>query len=183
MPIVSFAALNLEETASGNPKKNASHTASSGNLARQVFQMRRNGTRGGKMYKAAGKRGGERSVCASSLSNTRGLSALVVIQIKVDGINARAIVDTGCSTTIFLQNLVSKDQMERASDVKVTTFGGEVQKCVGTATVSLEVGNVCARDQVLVASFRPFGADVMLGMSSIRMLGGLTILPSGKARF
>ena len=118
---------------------------------------------------------------ASSLSNTRGLSALVAIQIKVDGKNARAIVDTGCSTTIIFQNLVLNDQLERASDVKVTTFGGEVQKCVGTATVSLQVGNVCARDSGF--SFRPFGADVILGMSSIRMLGGLTILPSGKARF
>ena len=124
-----------------------------------VFQMRRDGTRGGKMYKTVGKRGGERSVCASSLSNTRGLSALVVIQIKLNGKNARAIVNTGCSTTIIFQNLVSNDQLERASDVKVTTFGREVQKCVGTATVSLEVGNICARDQVLVASFRRFGAN------------------------
>ena len=148
-----------------------------------VFQMRRDGTRGVKMYKAARKRGGERSVCASSLSNTRGLSALVVIQIKVNGKYARAIVDTGCSTTFVFQNLVSSDQLERASDVKVTTFGGEVQKCDGTATVSLEVGNVCTRDHVLVASIRLFGADYMLRMSSIRMLGGLTILPSGKARF
>ena len=113
-----------------------------------VFQMRRDGTRGVKMYKAARKRGGERSVCASSLSNTRGLSALVVIQIKVNGKHARAIVDTGCSTTFVFQNLVSSDQLERASDVKVTTFGGEVQKCDGTATVSLEVGNVCTRDHV-----------------------------------
>ena len=54
---------------------------------------------------------------------------------------------------LFLQNLVSNDQLEQASKVKVTTFGGEVQKCVGTATVSLEVGNVLARDQVLLTSF------------------------------
>ena len=145
--------------------------------------MRGDGTRGGKMYKAAGKRGEERSVCTNSLSNTRGLSALVVIQIKVDGKSARAVVDTGCSTTIIFQNSVSNDQLERASDVKVTTFGGEFQKCVETVTVSIEVGNLYARDQVLMASFRPFGADVLLRMSSIRMLGGLTILPSGKARF
>ena len=60
------------------------------------------------------------------------------------------MVDTGCSTTIIFQNLVSNDQLERASDVKVTTFGGEVQKCIETVTVFFEVGNVCARDHVLV---------------------------------
>ena len=52
----------------------------------------------------------------------------MVIQIKVDGKNASAIVNTGCSTTTIFQNLVSNDQLEQASDVKVTTFGGEAQK-------------------------------------------------------
>ena len=70
-----------------------------------VFQMQRDGRHGSKMYKAAGKRGGERSICPSSHSNTRRLSALVVFQIKVDGKNARANVDTTCSTTIIFAKL------------------------------------------------------------------------------
>ena len=40
--------------------------------------------------------------------------------------------------------------------------------------VSLEVYGVYSRDQVLESSFRPFRTDVMLGLSAIRLLGGVT---------
>ena len=41
------------------------------------------------------------------------------------------------------------------ANLKVTTLGDEVQRCVGSGTVSPKVGGVYARDQVLIANFRP----------------------------
>ena len=55
----------------------------------------------------------------------------------------------------------------------VAKFGDKVQSYVRTAMDFFEVGGVYARDLVLVSSFQPFKTDVMLGLSAIRLLGGV----------
>ena len=47
----------------------------------------------------------------------------------------------------------------------------------------LEVDDVKARDEVILVDFQPFGVDMMLGMSSMKLLGGVSISPLGKAKF
>ena len=48
------------------------------------------------MLEAAGKRLQERGICATSLLNNGGMSAVSVIRLKVNGMVATALVDTGC---------------------------------------------------------------------------------------
>ena len=53
------------------------------------------------MLEAAGKRLQERGICATSLLNNGEMSALSVIRLKVNGMVATALVDTGCLKTIL----------------------------------------------------------------------------------
>ena len=47
----------------------------------------------------------------------------------------------------------------------------------------LEVDGIKARDEVILVDFQPFGVDMVLGMSSIKLLVGVSIFPLGKAKF
>ena len=46
-----------------------------------------------------------------------------------------------------------------------------------------EVDGIKASDEVILVDFQPFGVDMMLGMNSIRLLGGVSISPLGKVKF
>ena len=78
------------------------------------------------MFEVAGKRVQKRGVCATSLLNNSGISALTIIRLKVNGMVATAIVDTGCSETILNQNFVSKNQRKCSNSTMVVTFEGNV---------------------------------------------------------
>ena len=135
------------------------------------------------MLEAAGKRLQERGICATSLLNNGGMSALSVIRLKVNGMVATALVDTGCSKTILNKKFLPKSQCRYSNSQKVVTFEGKVHQCTGSAVVILEVDGIKARDEVILVDFQPFGVDMMLGMSSIKLLGGVSISPLGKAKF
>ena len=135
------------------------------------------------MLEAAGKRLQERGICATSLLNNGGMSALSVIRLKVNGMVATALVDTGCSKTILNKKFLPKSQCRYSNSQKVVTFEGKVHQCTGSAVVILEVDGIKACDEVILVDFQPFGVDMMLGMSSIKLLGGVSISPLGKAEF
>ena len=59
-----------------------------------------------------------------------GISALTIICLKVNGMVARAVVDTGCSKTILNQNFLSKNQRKYLNSPKVVTFEGKVHQCI-----------------------------------------------------
>ncbi|XP_065645706.1 uncharacterized protein LOC136076160 [Hydra vulgaris] len=111
------------------------------------------------------------------------MSALSVIRLKVNGMVATALVDTGCSKTILNKKFLPKSKCRYSNSQKVVTFEGEVHQCTGSAVVILEVDGIKARDEVILVDFQPFGVDMMLGMSSIKLLGGVSISPLGKAKF
>ncbi|XP_065657969.1 uncharacterized protein LOC136082494 [Hydra vulgaris] len=96
---------------------------------------------------------------------------------------ATALVDTGCSKTILNKKFLPKSQCRYSNSQKVVTFEGKVHQCTGSAVVILEVDGIKARDEVILVDFQPFGVDMMLGMSSIKLLGGVSISPLGKAKF
>ena len=50
--------------------------------------------------------------CALTRSQNHGLSALVVIQMKVNDRSVKVVMNTGCSTTTVFQKLVSDDRLE-----------------------------------------------------------------------
>ena len=49
--------------------------------------------------------------------------------------------------------------------------------------MTLEVDAIKVCDEVILVDFRPFGVDMMLGMNSIRLLGGVFISQLGKVNF
>ncbi|XP_065671658.1 uncharacterized protein LOC136089534 [Hydra vulgaris] len=110
------------------------------------------------------------------------MSALSVIRLKVNGMVATALVDTGCSKTILNKKFLPKSQCRYSNSQKVVTFEGKVHQCTGSAVVILEVDGIKARDEVILVDFQPFGVNMMLGMSSIKLLGGVSISPLGKAK-
>ena len=60
---------------------------------------------------------------------------------------------------------------------KVITFEGKVHQCIGSVFVTLDVDGIKVRDEVILVDFRPFGVDMMLGLNSIKLLGGVSISP------
>ena len=135
------------------------------------------------LFKVAVKRVQGRGICATSHLNNSGISALTIIRLKVNGMVAIAIVNTGCSKRILNQNFVSKNQRKCLNSPKVVTFEGMVHQWIGSDVVTLEVDGIKVRDEVISVDFRPFGVDMMLGMNSIRLLGGVSISPMEKMKF
>ena len=151
---------------------------------KKIFQCFKCGNEGhiaSKCLKVAGKQ--VRGICVNSLRNNNGISALSIIQLKVNGMVATAIVDTGCSQTILNQNFLSKNQRKCLNSPKVVTFEGNVHQCIGLEIMTLEVDGIKVCDEVILVDFRPFGVDMMLGMKSIRLLGGVCISSLGKVKF
>ena len=85
---------------------------------------------------------------------------------------ARALVDTGCSTTVVASRLVGK--CEREGGRLVSVDGGEI-KCEGTRNIELTVQGVRLRLRVMVLRKVLDGIDVVMGMDAISQLGGVTI--------
>ena len=90
---------------------------------------------------------------------------------------ATAIVDTGCSKTILNQNFLSKNQRKCLNSPKMVTFEGKDHQCIGSEVVTLKVDGIKVPEEVILVDFRPFGVDMLLGMNTIRLLGGVSISP------
>ena len=93
------------------------------------------------------------------------------------------MVYTGCLKTISNLNFLSKNQRKFLNSPKMETFEGKVHQCIESAIVNLKVYGIKVRDEVNLVDFIPLGVDMMLGMSPIKLLGGLSIALLGKAKF
>ena len=103
--------------------------------------------------------------------------ALLVIKLQVNSVQCLALVDAGCS-----QSIVSADQCMAWSSQQVDmwTIDGTSRACCGVRTVSiLKNGGGHAIVNVLVASERPLGYDLLIRIDAIQVLGGITITPAG----
>ena len=134
------------------------------------------------MFEVAGKRVQERGICATSLLNNSEISALTINCLKVNGMVATAIVDTGCSNTILNQNFLLKNHRKCLNSQKVVTFEGKVPQCIGSQVVTLEVDCIKVCDKVILVDFRSFRVDMMFGMNSVRLIGRVSISPLGKVK-
>ena len=83
----------------------------------------------------------------------------------------------GCSKTILNQNFLSKIKLSKGDK-----FKGKVHQCIGSEVMTLEVDSIKVHDEVILVDFRPFGVDMMLRMSSIKLLA-VSISPLAKAKF
>ncbi|KAF0313984.1 Protein PET100, mitochondrial [Amphibalanus amphitrite] len=90
---------------------------------------------------------------------------------NVNGRKCRALVDTGCTDTLVYAGACS-DWSTRP--VNMMTVNGGTLRCAGTAEITVQHQENRASLAALVVPDRPLGMDVVLGMSGIMALGGVT---------
>ncbi|KFD52624.1 hypothetical protein M513_06471 [Trichuris suis] len=107
--------------------------------------------------------------------------ALPVIRINVDGVQRRALIDTGCTRCIAYAPCCTRWRKQR---VNITTVSGEQLSCIGIGFVSLELPR---RPRVMVEAIiapkRPLDLDFIIGMSGTVALGGVTVDGEGRVQF
>ena len=102
-------------------------------------------------------------------------TALPVIEILVGGRAVRALVDTGCMTTMVRSSLVG----ERVGESWVPAFDGRKVRCGGERPVNLEVGGTPVEVSAVAIEHLVGDLDVVLGMDVIEQLGGVMVRKDG----
>ncbi|KAF0296723.1 Methyl-CpG-binding domain-containing protein 13 [Amphibalanus amphitrite] len=102
-----------------------------------------------------------------------------IIDINVNGRKCRALVDTGCSETVVWKGMVSC--WER-SDASLVAVNDSPVLCCGRAVVSLGVRGATVSVRAVVVPARLLGVDVLLGMTGIDALQGVSV-SGGSVRF
>ncbi|KAF0291265.1 Antileukoproteinase [Amphibalanus amphitrite] len=107
--------------------------------------------------------------------------ALPITRLHVDGRECSVLIDTGSTDTIIYAPFCAQ---WRRRVVRVTTISGDDLKCsgIGSVTVEAPTGHRAALE-TLVVEERPLGVDMVLGVSGISALGGVTVLSPSVVRF
>ena len=102
--------------------------------------------------------------------------ALQTVRVTVNGLKAKALVDSGCTQSIILSSLSGP-----VTDVgrKVTIANGSEVCCLGVNEANMQVNGVNLKLACLVMEHLPRDFEVILGMDAIGMLGGMTITSKG----
>lgn len=99
--------------------------------------------------------------------------ALPVMSVLVDGRECSALIDTGCTDTLVH---VRCCRQWRSRRISVTTMSGDQFCCAGVGSVDVRTSTgQQAQLEVLVVDERPMGVDLILGMSGITALGGISV--------
>ena len=102
-------------------------------------------------------------------------TALPVIEVLVGGRAVRALVDTGCTTTLVRSSLVG----DRVGESWMSAFDGRKVRCGGERPVNLEVGGTPVEVSAVAIEHLVGDLDVLLGMDVIEQLGGVTVRSNG----
>ena len=99
----------------------------------------------------------------------------------MDGRDCNALIDTGSTENIVYAPFCAE---WKPRQVRVTTISGSELKCCGVGGVVVEAptGHRAALETVVVEK-RPLGVDLVLGVSEISALGGVTVLSPAEVRF
>ena len=125
------------------------------------------------------QRGGDISI--SLLPDQLNTRKLPSMKVCVDGQECTVLIDSGCS-----QMLVSKAvcRFWKQKSAGVLTTDGRTLNCRGYSKIKVEVGQVPAVDiEALVVDKQLLGFNLLLGIDMIKLLGGVYLIESGKARF
>ena len=106
------------------------------------------------------------------------LNRVPVVEVSLDGRQALAIVDTGCSRSMVKR----RNQGAVVDGTSVLAFDGREVKCYGYDDIRLVIGEKTVRVRVRVTEALVGGVDVIVGMDVIEELGGVT-LADGKVMF
>ena len=123
----------------------------------------------------------KRCYCASSHPFLNGKvpgSFLPQIVVTINGKKTRALVDTGCTTTLVRASVA--EFWEGANTVRVVD--GRKVRCCGETVTKIAVRNIPLQVQVIVLEKLVTGIDVILGLDVIDRLGGASIA-KGQVRF
>ena len=102
-------------------------------------------------------------------------AALPVIKVQVNGVWCSALVDTGCSRSIVRTDV--------RHGVDMQTIDGTSWACSGVGTMSiLTDGGGHAEVNIMLVHERPLSYDLLIGIDTIRALGGVTITPAGEVK-
>uniref|UniRef100_A0A5S6QFN5 Peptidase A2 domain-containing protein n=2 Tax=Trichuris muris TaxID=70415 RepID=A0A5S6QFN5_TRIMR len=99
------------------------------------------------------------------------IKALPSVWIQVDGVDRRALVDSGCTSCVVHAPCCRRWSKQPTS---LYTISGDKLRCagVGTATLELREGHAVEVD-VIVSEQKPLGFDLVLGIHAIQRLGGM----------
>lgn len=117
--------------------------------------------------------------CASGFPYN--MAQLPAVRVRVQGVEMKGLVDTGCSRTIVSIDDVRTTEVKTGS-VRVTMMDGSSTTCCKSSIVKIEVGGVEITLDCLVSKLLP-GFGVLLGMDAVSALGGVHVSPEGHASF
>ena len=92
--------------------------------------------------------------------------------IFVDGVESKALVDSGSTRSIISAKLVSN---VNDSDTEIMAVNGKAISCEGTALVRLQISEWCIEHEFLVMKELIPGIPVILGLDVIDRFGGVSI--------
>ena len=96
---------------------------------------------------------------------------LPVVDVWVGGRAVRALVDTGCSTTVVTPDLVNGC----SGSSSMVAFDGREVPCRGMSLAQFVVRGVPISVRAIVADQILDGVDFVMGMDAIEQLGGVTV--------
>lgn len=114
----------------------------------------------------------ESSLCAASYSSNEkaSLGNLPVIEVGLGDKCLRALVDTGCTTTIVHSKYVT----DIYGDACIKTFDDSMVKCKSVENLEVVVGGTCINvERALVVDKLVRGVDFVIGVDIINKLGGV----------
>uniref|UniRef100_A0A5S6QJ31 Uncharacterized protein n=1 Tax=Trichuris muris TaxID=70415 RepID=A0A5S6QJ31_TRIMR len=122
-----------------------------------------------KTRKHSGKR--RQGGCSGAGALPSLIKALPSVWIQVDGVDRRALVDSGCTSCVVHAPCCRRWSKQPTS---LYTISGDKLRCagVGTATLELREGHAVEVD-VIVSEQKPLGFDLVLGIHAIQRLGGM----------
>ena len=110
--------------------------------------------------------------CASSHPVSNGLAhALPIINVSSDDQQLKALVDTGCATTVVSSRVVGVC----AGVSSMVAFDGSEVKCHGRCQLNLIISGVALVVEAVVTASLLDGVDIIVGMDVIDLMGGVTV--------
>ena len=98
-------------------------------------------------------------------------SGVPVIDIRINGKSAKALVDTGCTRTMVREGLTGR----ATGETVLAAFDGRKVKCKGSAHAEMSVGEETVSQEVMVMDWIVGGIDAVIGMDTISRLGGVKV--------
>ena len=104
--------------------------------------------------------------------------AVPVLQLRVNDVKRRVVVDSGCSRCLVHVSCCGSWTRNNAA---IVTMDGSRHQCMGVSTVCVEAESGPLKFvQALVVNFRPLNFDFILGMDGVLAFGGMSIEGDGK---